>query len=154
PLTMKEVADAKTAYLMEPGIATVPANGQRVAMAKASRPDDTTFEVESFNFTQSTSGPKPSALVGFLPAIEQAAPQIEAIRPLSGLEVATPFKYATAYIDHEFSAQNAGQLLMEVVSSPPSLDFSKKTDRSGGLVSPSLVINGLSRLAGPVSGML
>jgi hypothetical protein len=131
-------------------------NGQRIALAKGSRPDDTTFEVESFDFAEPSGGPAPPTELNFLPAITQAALKVEAIRHLAGQDISTAFKYASDYLLYEFSAKNAGQLMMDLAGgvTPPNLDFSKKSDRSGGFVAPSMAITGLSRLTGPVAGDL
>jgi len=132
--------------------------GQRLAFAKSSRPDDTTYEVESLTFAGSADTaevPKPPKNLGFYPLLEQAKLQVEAVRHLSGQNAAAAFKYADAYRDFEFSEQNAGELLLQLAeASPIGLDFSHKSDRSGGFVAPSLDISGLSRLVGPIAGDL
>jgi hypothetical protein len=64
------------------------------------------------------------------------------------------FKYADAYLVNEFGKGNEGQLLMELVGTPPVLNFSSNSQNSGGFVAPNLDIEGLSRLTGPVAGDL
>ena len=136
-------------------VAKAELRGQRVAFAKASRPDDTTFEVKQIDFADSgNAGPSPPVDLKFLPAMAQAALNIEAIRHLSGQDLPAAFKYAEAYLSNEFGQGNEGQLLMELVGSPPALSFSNNSQKSGGFVAPNLDIKGLSRLTGPLSGDL
>ncbi len=143
----------RDAYKKE--VTTTQLGGQRIAFAKASRPDDTTFEVKSIDFSEPADGaPEPPPEIGFLPAMTQAALNVEAIRHLSGQDLPATFRYATAYLEKEFGAGNEGQLLMELVGSPPALNFSNNSEKSGGFVAPNLDIKGLSRMTGPIAGDL
>jgi len=136
-------------------VAKADLRGQRVAFATSSRPDDATYETASMSFAEPAAGaPTPPTEIGFFPALGEAALSIEALRHLSGQDVASPFKYAQAYLDHEFGAENAGELILELASGAASIDFSKNSGKTGGFVAPSLDIAGLSRLTGPVAGDL
>ncbi|HEX7669492.1 MAG TPA: hypothetical protein VF395_07915 [Polyangiaceae bacterium] len=147
-----DVDAARTLYTGD--VARADLRGQRVAFATSSRPDDATYETASMSFAEPSAGPTPPSAIGFFPALGEAALQIEALRHLSGQNVGSPFKYAQAYLEHEFGADNAGELLMELASGATSIDFSKNSGKTGGFVAPSLDIAGLSRITGPVAGDL
>jgi hypothetical protein len=140
-------------------------DNQRVAYSKNKKADDTTYETETITFGGTPDGSQPMGVtfpggtVGFLPHIETAMLNVEAIRHLVGQNAPTAFEYAGQYLSQGFpgivgGSTNTGELLMQLkdLSSPIGLDFSKKSDSSGGFLAPSLDITGLSRITGPVAG--
>jgi hypothetical protein len=148
---------AATAPLYTADVAGAALGGQRMAFAKASKPDDTTFEVVNLSLAAWDSakpGPAPPANLGFWPVLDQADVHVEAVRHLVNAPAATAISYAEAYLENEFdSTANPGQLFAKLVS-PLNLDFTHKSDSSGGFITPNLGISGLTRLAGPIGGDL
>jgi hypothetical protein len=142
-------------------------DGQRVAYSRNKKPDDTTYETASIVFegTQQSSPPPgvtfPAAGIPYLPHVDEASLNVEAIRHLVGQGAPTAFQYHDTYLAQGFpdivpGSTNPGELVMKLkdLSSPLGLDFTKKSDSSGGFLAPSLDIKGLSRLTGPVAGDL
>jgi hypothetical protein len=142
-------------------------DGQRVAYSLNKRSDDTTYETDAIVFggTKQSAPPPgvtfPSVGIPFLPHVDEAQLNVEAIRHLVGQDAPTAFQYADAYLQHGFpdivpGSMNPGELLMQLknLGSPIGLDFSKKSDASGGFLAPSLDIKGLSRITGPIAGDL
>ncbi len=133
-------------------------HGQRMALAPATvgKVDDTTYEVKSLRFEGENLLSVPSGYkFPFFPVVAEAKLAVEAVRQLAGAGAAPSFKYHQTFVDHGFGGtENPGEVLFELTNyaSKIGVDFSKQTDRSGGLVSPSLMITALSRKIGPVAG--
>jgi hypothetical protein len=90
----------------------------------------------------------------FFPLIDQATLNISSARQFSGDDANVAMTYASAYLQSGFStATNAGEAFMTLASgSPLAVNFGSQTNRSGGFMSPSQSIIGLSRVAGPIAG--
>jgi hypothetical protein len=129
--------------------------GQRVAYAEGSRPDDTILETQSLTFQAVTSKllhERPQDEPRFTPTLEVAKAVVPAMSILAGAAEPVQLAYPTHFAQQGF-ADNASQVFLEVLGSPP-MDFAGQGDRSGGLVTPSLNVSGLSRLTGPMGGDL
>jgi len=137
-----------------------PLAGQKIAYAQNTQPGDTTFETNSLTFVaqpwdvnQPPARPQPY----FYPAIEKAEVRVAAIEQVTGSAATTNIKYHDTYSNSGFdSAANKGQIFAELLDSVP-LQFGAAgatADKVGGLLTPSMTINGLSRTLGPVAGDL
>lgn len=90
----------------------------------------------------------------FYPRLEFASAKIPAIQHLARNEGVAKFNYPLAYLKKGFGPGNEGEVFVQLVDSTLGLDFSSQGQRSGGLLTPNMQINGLSRLHGPVGGAL
>jgi hypothetical protein len=129
--------------------------GQRVAFAESERPDDTvlatstvTFKVETADFLAARPQDEPR----FEPTLEEAKAAVPAMSVLAGAASPTRLAYPNHYATNGFTG-NAAQVFLEALDAP-SFSFAGQGDRSGGFVTPSLNVQGLSRLTGPVGGDL
>ena len=87
----------------------------------------------------------------FLPTLHQADVVVPAMSALAGARQVVGFKYPEAYKQQGFTG-NVGKVFFEVASGTTPLEFAGQSDRSGGFVTPSLNVTGLSRLTGPIGG--
>ena len=129
--------------------------GQRVAFAESQASDDTilatrslTFQVATASFLQSLAQDSPR----FAPVLQEAKAVVPAMSALAGTATAARLGYPGHYAGNGFTG-NAAQVFLEALDKPP-LSFAGQSDRSGGLVTPSLNVSGLSRLTGPIGGDL
>jgi hypothetical protein len=131
---------------------TAKLRGQRVAFAPSETPDDTVLGVASLTF----GGDAPSGLgwgqvePRFAPRVQEASAVVPAVAHLAGNAAPSRVIYGESYRKAGFEG-NAGQVFLELPDKA-DLDFTKQSDRSGGLVAPSLKVTALSRLTGPISG--
>ena len=136
-------------------------NGQQIAYAQAKAVDDTSYETTAIRFGASI--PDGQAFGGssvgprFRPRIQEAILQIPPIRHLTATDAPLTVEYDEQYLRHGFTvgngSQNPGELLLKAKTAV-DLNLSAKTDRTGGLATPSMKISGLSRKIGPVAGDL
>jgi hypothetical protein len=133
----------------------MPLNGQRLAFADSQLPDDTTLVTDGLTFdavalpgATTTSGPGNS--VRFLPILQHADAVVPAMSALAGAATPVALVYPDAYRKQGF-ADNAAQVFFALQDASP-LEFAGQSDRSGGFVTPSIDVTGLSRLTGPVGG--
>lgn len=137
-----------------------PLSGQKVAYAKNNQPGDTSFETNSITFVaepwdanQPPARPQPY----FYPAMENAEVRVAAVEQLTGSAATTGIGYHETYLEGGLeSAANKGQVFAKLLDSVP-LQFGAAgatADKVGGLLTPSMAINGLSRSLGPVAGDL
>lgn len=131
--------------------------GQKVAFAESTRPDDTavatssvTFEAETAPFLGDPAVPQDEPR--FTPALREARAVVPAMSALASAATPTRLAYHPYYAGHEFEG-NAAEVFLQALDSPP-LNFAGQGDRSGGFVTPSLNVKGLSRLTGPLGGDL
>src|SRR5262249_23654260 len=147
-----------TAYADHPERARVDLHGQKVAFAESEAPDDTAFSVASLTFAgvlpdnyKNHSKTEPR----FVPIVTEAEVNIPSLQVLGGTNAASAVKYADAYLENGFGGTNAGDVFLSAASgSATQVEFSKKSDRSGGFVAPDLSLSAVPRSAGPVSGDL
>jgi hypothetical protein len=137
-----------------------PLSGQKVAYAKNNQPGDTAFETNSLTFVaepwdanQPPARPQPY----FYPAMEKSEVRVAAVEQLTGSAATTSIAYHPTYNEAGLdSGANKGQVFAQLLDSVP-LGFGAAgatADKVGGLLTPSMVINGLSRSLGPVAGDL
>src|SRR5262249_25166563 len=128
-------------------------HGQRVAYADGQAPDDTVLATQSVAFKvvrpphlANISQDEPR----FLPLLDEARAVVPAMSALTGAATPTRLSYPAHYAEHGFTG-NAAEVFLEVPDAP-KLSFAGQGDRSGGFVTPSLDVSGLSRLTGPIGG--
>ncbi|PHQ48306.1 hypothetical protein BLA24_33435 [Streptomyces cinnamoneus] len=142
--------------------------GQSVALAPSVQPDDTSVEVADLFW--SVAAPPALADPGhaapgeaaFLPQLSWANATLPAIGALSGGDRVVPVVYAPRYALSGFAhatsggrTGNPGEVLLHVLASGDdalTMDFHGQAERSGGLLTPSFDVAGLSRKTGPVAG--
>lgn len=123
--------------------------GQTVAFAAQAAGGDTALETAQLRFTgavdpdEFTSDPSLTAARAVVPAMRHLAPAA----PAADLTYSPAFLAAG---DGGFGAGNPSQLFLQVAGTPPRVDFSGGSDRSGGFIAPNLVVRGLSRSLGAV----
>jgi hypothetical protein len=159
----KKVADAyRTDTWPSPGtglLATVPVGGQSVAYADSDAPDDTTFATRTITFDVEVPGK--TAYDGllprsprFLPVVRTVQLDVPALQKIAQTTAPAGMTFDTTYLHDAFEAANGGQVFLarDPASTALGVPFSKRSERSGGLVAPDLSLSGLSRISGPVSG--
>ncbi|WP_217189793.1 hypothetical protein [Streptomyces buecherae] len=143
--------------------------GQAVALAPSAKPDDTSLDVAHMVWGVAAppglASPSPRQ-AQFLPQLRWAAVTVPAVSQLSGNDLTVPVTYAQRYaqsgfrqVDQGLRKANLGEVFLNVLpvlgapNVPLTMNFSGRSDRSGGLVAPSFDVAGLSRKTGPVSGV-
>jgi hypothetical protein len=125
--------------------------GQRVSYARSVKPDDTSYETREVVFDGTLSGGQdpgvafPNTGVPFLPGLTEARVNIEAIRTMLNTTNATKLEFSKPFLKHEFGAGNTGELVFLVKGAKVPIDFSKKSDSSGGLANPNVDVSGVGR---------
>lgn len=131
----------------------MPLDGQRLAFAASTKADDTTLATQALTFDAKVA-PNAAALqedqARFLPVLHEAEAVVPAMSALAGQANAVHLRYPQAYQQRGF-ADNTGEVFFELVVKT-ALEFAGQSDRSGGLVTPSLNVSGLSRATGPIGG--
>jgi hypothetical protein len=137
-----------------------PFSGQKVAYAKNDKPGDTAFETNSITFAGESADVNatiPTGQAYFYPAMEQSDVRIATVEQLTGAAATTRIGYHDSYLGAGLdSAANKGQVFAKLLDSVP-LAFGAAgatSDKVGGLLTPTMDINGLSRSLGPVAGDL
>jgi hypothetical protein len=136
--------------------------GQNVAYAKGDKPGDTHFETATITFGADKPESKFSVISllvlnqpPFYPTVAEAKVRISAVEQMTGTQASTRIKIHNAYVTGGFSsAANKGLVFAEVLDTV-QLAFGgagASTDKAGGMASPSMAINALSRSLGPVGG--
>jgi hypothetical protein len=128
-------------------------HGQRVAFAESKSCDDTILATSSVTF-RAVACPNPTGVSQdeprFLPIIDQAKVVVPAMSALAGAATPISVNYADHYALNGFT-DNAAEVFLKTLGTS-KLSFAGQGDRSGGLVTPSLDVTGLSRLTGPIGG--
>ncbi len=128
---------------------SIPGRGQRVTVARSATPGDTAVEATRLRFTgavdraQRTSRPWLVGVAATVPSMRHLAPQSPAVE----LVYAPPYLAADAA---GFGAGNPGQVFLALAGTPPVMDFSSGSERSGGFLTPNLAVRALSRSLGAV----
>jgi hypothetical protein len=137
------------------------ARGAHLAIAPGPK-GDTTYPVHAVRFTapprknMPTSPPLSSPAQdqpGFWPELMHAVISSPALDIVAGQKGTAKVAYHDTYVAHGLGGGNVNEVIAAFApgTSTP-LDFSKIGDRSGGLMQPSMSIEGLSRQLGPVGG--
>ncbi len=131
--------------------------GQRVAFADPVTPGDTSFETEMLQFGGEVNINGMSALQSsndppFYPTIEEASVHISPAEQLLGAAAAQTIVLDPAYIQNGFDGnKNKGEVFVSL-KKELAINFAADSKKSGGLVTPSLGITGLSRKVGAFGG--
>ncbi|TME08158.1 MAG: hypothetical protein E6I65_12850, partial [Chloroflexi bacterium] len=133
----------------------MPLNGQRLAFADSATPDDTALSTDGLTFN-ATILDKPTLVIQdeprFLPTLFKADVVVPAMSALAGAAQVVSLDYPKAYLQRGF-ADNTAQVFFQVKDGlSTALEFAGQSDRSGGFVTPSINVTGLSRLTGPIGG--
>jgi hypothetical protein len=134
----------------DPGNRQADLRNQTVAYARSVQPGDTHLKTATISFqAQMDVG---SLDPPFLPTLEGAAVSIPAVDHLlgsSGVSGATTIGYHDVYLRSEFDqAANPSQAFARLASGLP---LPIPADKAGGLATPNLHVDGLSRSLGPVA---
>jgi hypothetical protein len=138
----------------------VPINGQRVALADSQKPGDTSFETDAVSFGAELNKTQAASLLNqkhppFYPILVSARVRIKAVEQLLGPAGPKIIKYDETYAKSGFDPNaNKGEVFARMFddSQHISVDFNDDPTKAGGLVTPSMVIKGLSRSVGAVGG--
>ena len=131
--------------------------GQRIAFAPSSAAGDTTFETQLVDLAAEPVDPSqpipPSTQPQFYPAFADAQVRIPAVAQLTpsapSLQPLTTISYPDLYLENGFATSNTGEVYAQIGASDQiPLDFSQDADKTGGIITPSLNIAGLSRVSG------
>lgn len=131
--------------------------GQRVAYADPTAPGDTSFETETIVFGGEVNTAGIPALVKdvnppFYPTVEQASVHISPAEQLLGNATAQTIVLDPAYVVNGFDGNNNKGEVFASLKKGLSIDFAADSRKSGGLVTPSMSITGLSRSLGAFGG--
>lgn len=129
--------------------------GKSVALAAPSKPGDTSLPVRALSFGMAMADPATKGVPAF-PSVSQVVAELPAsVRAFAPEAPAAVLKYFDGYITHGFDdAHNAAGVYLAKAqgSARTALEFA--AERSGGIVTPGLIMDGLSRKFGPVAGDL
>ncbi|MBX9246624.1 hypothetical protein ICW40_17680, partial [Actinotalea ferrariae] len=123
--------------------------GQTVAVARSATAGDTQVEASILRFS-GVVDPVAATSRPFLQRVDGVVPSMRHLAPHSAV---VPLVYAAPYLtadDRGFGAGNPGQVFLAIDGAPPAVDFSGGSDRSGGFLSPNLMVRALSRSLGAV----
>lgn len=129
--------------------------GKSVALAAPSKPGDTSLPVRALSFGMAMADPATKGVPAF-PSVSQVVAELPAsVRAFAPQAPAAVLKYFDGYVTHGFDdAHNAAGVYLAKAqgSARTALEFA--AERSGGIVTPGLIMDGLSRKFGPVAGDL
>jgi hypothetical protein len=159
--------DVATAYATAtwPGssqlLATVPTDGQPVAFAESDGPDDTTFAAQSLTFGAEIPGAATYDEMNvrqprYVPVIRSARIDVPSLQAIARTTQSASVVFDQTFLRDAFLGANAGEVFLaaDPAETPLGVKFSAQSDRSGGLVAPDMSMAGVSRITGPVSGVL
>jgi hypothetical protein len=143
--------------------ATIPLQGQKLAFAESATPNDTSFAVQTITFGAEVPAKAKFNQIGwrqlrFFPVVRKAQIDVPSLQRIARTSTPASVVFQDLYLREGFSASNLGQVFLAADPDPAApklgINFSSQGDRSGGLVTPDMVLSGLSRITGPVSGDL
>ncbi len=117
---------------------------QKIAYANCIVDGDTTFETETINFGGQSYPAKGEGDIKFHPKVQVANVFIKQVEELTG-----EHKAAAITLEDD---NNVGSVFAKVTGAV--VDFSGGSDKSGGFLSPNMSISALSKLQGPVGGVM
>jgi hypothetical protein len=138
-----------------------PFEGQRVSFAESkvssaegTQQGATTFETDTMIFDAFVSD-QPNGFAAdqpaFFPVMAESVIRIQSIEKLIGNNEKPAVRFHNAFLTAGFEgAGNQGEVLFKLSNKNILLDFKGKADKAGGLATPSINIDGLSRKFGPV----
>jgi len=140
--------------------------GQKIALAPSLKVGDTALPCDVFTLSGYYTDTVASGTPRYFPSMQRASVRIEQAQELLGTNANSDVEYYAKYLEHAFDPgaanavvnndsqlRNPMQMFVRLVS-PVGLNFSTNTDKAGGLAAPSVRIDALSRLTGPVSADL
>ncbi|MGH9139076.1 MAG: hypothetical protein ACRD0G_18860 [Acidimicrobiales bacterium] len=132
----------------------MPLAGHGLAFAaKGTKVDDTVLATDAL-FFDAVVHPNHTSIrqdePRFLPVLATARAVVPAMSALAGASQTVSVVYPQAYKEKGF-AGNAAEVFLKLADKS-KLEFGGQSDRSGGLVTPSIDVSGLSRLTGPIGG--
>ncbi|MGD9556020.1 MAG: hypothetical protein AB7V25_03275 [Mangrovibacterium sp.] len=119
-------------------------SGQDVAYAESLVDGDTAFETDWLNFGGQVYPATGAADLKFHPIMQMSSVFIKQLDEMTGSR-----KAATIQLEDD---QNAGMVFATVAGAV--VDFSGGSDKAGGFLSPNMAITALSKLQGPVGGVV
>jgi hypothetical protein len=142
-------------------LSTISLGGQKVALAEGLNPDDTTFAVQSLTLGAEVPATPDYNKMNkreprFFPVVRSARIDLPTLQAVAQTTESAGVVYADDYLVEGFDPENAGQVFLakDPAATDFGVQFSKQSERSGGLVAPDLMLSGVSRITGPVSGDL
>jgi hypothetical protein len=148
-----------TALMTDPRVTSL--GGQKVAMAKSTKPGDTTVEAKTMAFSAVNVDPTQDHLLApgeapFFPTWTEVEARLNGVEQVRGDALSNPAKLVphNAFVTGGFNAANPGQVYARLKDPVPTLGFTDKNnlDRAGGLANLDMAIGGVSRTLGPVGG--
>lgn len=129
--------------------------GKSVALAAPSKPGDTSLLVRVLSFGMTMADPATKGVPAF-PLVSQVVAELpSSVRAFVPDAPATVLKYFDGYLTHGFDdAHNAAGVYLAKAQGSVRTALEFAADRSGGIVTPGLIMDGLSRKFGPVAGDL
>lgn len=123
---------------------------------RPAEPGATTFPVATAAFGAGYAPASDSSLgqalrPDFHPKLVDADVGLPAVQLAAGQGAMKRVEYDPAYLAHGLGGQNSGEVFARLLE-PHQLDLGSAADKAGGLLSPSIAINGLSRAVGPLGG--
>ncbi|MFD5427367.1 hypothetical protein [Streptomyces sp. NPDC127084] len=129
--------------------------GRMLALAPMSRPGDTSLAVRTLSFAMTATNPATTGTAGFPTVVRLTADLPKAVRELVSDPAETAYEYFRDYVSSGFNPErNAGEVFLARANATAAQAFAFAVDKTGGLVSPALVLEGISRTFGPVAGDL
>jgi hypothetical protein len=161
--------DILTAYQLDTVRRSLDLGGQKIALAPTTgaAAGSTTSPVGVFKFVANPSSDVAASpeenRPSFHPAMFESSIRVPAAEAIAGGSLqgsASPtMRFHSVYLDNGFDAdtpspKNLGSTYLLLHGQAARLDVTTRADKSGGIASPSLDIQGLSRHHGPVGGNL
>ncbi len=150
------IGTAKALY----GDRELDAYGASIAFAPGPK-GDATYSSQAVAFSASPQSPMPAKPTGppaanqpgFWPELVTAEVRAPALEIVAGQGGAAKIEYHAAYKANGLGGANVNEVIAQFKpGNALKLDFSDKGDRAGGLIQPSMSVEGLSRQLGPVGG--
>lgn len=145
----------KTCAAYQTAIPVFNLRGQRVAYAPSARADDTSLPTTTMRFdigllAGAFNPPFDQTKPSWVSTMKDADTHVPAMGVLAGQTETVSVSYPTGYLASAFTANPAEVFLK--LNAAKTLDFSTRSNRSGGFLAPSVAMTGLSRTHGPVGG--
>ncbi len=118
--------------------------GQEIAYAESLVDGDTTLETDIIAFGAQTYPASGAADIKFHPNMQEAKVYLKQVDEMTGVRSLTSIGLE--------DDQNDGMVFARVADAV--LDFSGGSEKAGGFVSPNMAISALSKLQGPVGGVI
>ncbi|MFF4432601.1 hypothetical protein ACFYZ4_26010 [Streptomyces sp. NPDC001513] len=130
-------------------------DGRTLALAPAARPGDTSLVVRTLTFAVTATNPATTGTAGFPTVARLTADLPTAVRALVTDPAEAVLEYYQGYLQDGFDrVKNAGGVYLAKARDTTAQALSYAADKSGGLVTPGLAVDGMSRVFGPVAGDL